>query len=270
MKPFLKWAGGKRQLLPEIKKLIPKDFNTYYEPFVGAGAVFLDLQKDKCVINDSNSELINCYNVIKNNLEELVLELKTYKNEKDFFLEIRALDRSDNYKFLSDIKKAARIIYLNHTCFNGLYRVNSNGYFNVPFGAYKNPKILDETNLRQIHNYLVSNEIEITNLDFEEILNSPVKGDFVYLDPPYDPISKTSDFTSYGKDKFSKDDQKRLKKVLDDLTKKEVKWLLSNSSTDFIKNLYKDYDMLEINANRMINSDASKRNKVKELLIKNF
>lgn len=150
----------------------------------------------------------------------MIIELKNYKNEKDFFLDIRALDRSDNYSSLSNIKKAARLIYLNHTCFNGLYRVNSKGYFNVPFGSYKNPKILNEENLTKIHNYLISNKIEITNLDFEKCLESVNSKDFVYLDPPYDPVSKTSDFTSYGKDKFDRKDQNRLKTTLDELTKK--------------------------------------------------
>lgn len=200
----------------------------------------------------------------------MIIELKNYKNEKDFFLDIRALDRSDNYSSLSNIKKAARLIYLNHTCFNGLYRVNSKGYFNVPFGSYKNPKILNEENLTKIHNYLISNKIEITNLDFEKCLESVNSKDFVYLDPPYDPVSKTSDFTSYGKDKFDRKDQNRLKTTLDELTKKNVRWLLSNSSTDFIKELYKDYTIIEIEAKRTINSDATKRNSIKEVLIKNF
>lgn len=200
----------------------------------------------------------------------MIIELKNYKNEKDFFLDIRALDRSDNYSSLSNIKKAARLIYLNHTCFNGLYRVNSKGYFNVPFGSYKNPKILNEENLTKIHNYLISNKIEITNLDFEKCLESVNSKDFVYLDPPYDPVSKTSDFTSYGKDKFDRKDQNRLKTILDELTKKNVRWLLSNSSTDFIKELYKDYTIVEIEAKRSINSDATKRNSIKEVLIKNF
>lgn len=200
----------------------------------------------------------------------MIIELKNYKNEKDFFLDIRALDRSDNYSSLSNIKKAARLIYLNHTCFNGLYRVNSKGYFNVPFGSYKNPKILNEENLTKIHNYLISNKIEITNLDFEKCLESVNSKDFVYLDPPYDPVSKTSDFTSYGKDKFDRKDQNRLKTTLDELTKKNVRWLLSNSSTDFIKELYKDYTIIEIEAKRSINSDATKRNSIKEVLIKNF
>ena len=270
MKPFLKWAGGKRQLLPEINKYIPKSFNTYYEVFVGAGAVFLDLEKEHCVINDKNEELINCYNVIKNNVEELIKELKTYHNSKEFFLHIRGLDRDKKYNELGPIKKAARFIYLNRTCFNGLYRVNKKGYFNVPFGDYKNPKIVDEENLRAIHNYLVGKNIEITNVDFVDCLKNVKEGDFVYLDPPYDPLNTTSDFTAYGKDGFSKEDQKRLKEALDDLNKKNIKWLLSNSSTDFIKELYKDYTIIEVDARRNINSDATKRGAIKEVLVKNF
>lgn len=270
MKPFLKWAGGKRQLLPEIKKYIPENINTYYEPFVGAGAVFLDFAFENCVINDQNLELINCYNVIKKDVSKLIEELKNYKNEKEFFVTIRQLDRDDNFSKLNHIKKAARIIYLNKTCFNGLYRVNKNGYFNVPFGGYKNPTILDEDNAREIHTYLRDKNVKITNLDFEECLKDVKEGDFVYLDPPYDPVSETSSFTTYGKNGFSRDEQKRLKKVLDELSKKNVKWLLSNSATPFIKELYKDYTIIEVDAKRNINSDATKRGTIKEVLIKNY
>ncbi len=270
MKPFLKWVGGKRQLLPEIRKYIPKEYSCYIEPFVGAGAVFMDLKPQTLVINDKNEELIICYQVIKNNVNELIEELKSYENNKEFFLRIRSLDREDSYKNLSKVKKAARIIYLNKTCFNGLYRVNQKGYFNVPFGKYANPTILDKDNLKEISEYLNSVDVKIFNKDFSNILKEVKSGDFVYLDPPYDPISKTANFTGYSKDKFDKDDQKKIKELLDSLNKKGAKWLLSNSCTDFIKELYKDYTIIEVNASRNVNSDASKRGKIKEVLIKNY
>ena len=270
MKPFLKWAGGKRKLVPVILKEFPDSFLNYHEVFVGAGALFLSCHLKKVFINDKNPELINCYRFIKNNVDDLIKELEKYQNTKEFFLEIRGLDRLDEYKDLSEVKKAARFIFLNKTCFNGLYRVNKNGYFNVPFGDYKNPCIVDKENLIEIHKYLNENNVCISNKDFEEYLKDVNPGDFVYLDPPYDPLTKTSDFTSYDKDGFSKDDQERLKKCLDLLTKNDIKWILSNSCTDFIKELYKDYTIIEITANRSISCNGEKRGKVKEVLVKNF
>jgi DNA adenine methylase len=268
--PFLKWAGGKRQLLPEIRKYIPKKINTYYEPFLGAGAVLFDIQPKKAVINDVNTELINTYIAIRDHVDELINDLKKHKNEKEYFYAIRDLDRKEEFKELSLVEKASRIIYLNKTCFNGLFRVNSQGHFNVPFGKYKNPQIVNEIVLRAVHNYLNSNDITILNVDFEKAVENAKKGDFIYFDPPYDPVSDTSSFTGYSLYGFDKDDQIRLRDLFVELDKRGCKVLLSNSATDFIKDLYKDFHIEVVSANRNINANASRRGKIDEVLVMNY
>ena len=268
-RPFLKWAGGKRQLLPQISELVPK-IKTYYEPFIGAGAVLFHLQPKKVIINDSNSELINCYNIIKNNLNELIDDLNNHKNEKEYFYSIRELDRKPAYQNLSDVGRSSRIIYLNKTCYNGLFRVNSQGQFNTPFGRYKNPKIMDETVLKAVNKYLNSSDVTILNSDFEEAVSTAKKGDFVYFDPPYDPISDTSSFTGYDINGFNKNEQKRLKDTFEELTNKGVKCMLSNSKTPFITKLYNEYVTIDVSAIRSINSNASKRGKIEEILVLNY
>lgn len=268
--PFLKWAGGKRQLLPEIRKYIPDQFKTYYEPFIGAGAVLFDIQPKKAVINDVNIELVNVYNTIKNHVDELVEDLKKHKNDSDYFYELRNLDRMDKYHELTPVEKASRIIYLNKTCFNGLYRVNSKGQFNVPFGKYKNPKFVNEPVIRAVHSYLNKNDITILNEDFETVLANAKKGDFIYLDPPYDPVSDTSSFTSYSLDGFNKDDQRRLKYMFVELDKRGCKVMLSNSATDFIKELYEGFHIQIVSATRNINANSSGRGKIDEVLVMNY
>lgn len=268
--PFLKWAGGKRQLLPEIRKYIPKKINTYYEPFLGAGAVLFDIQPKKAVINDVNTELINTYIAIRDHVDELINDLKKHKNEKEYFYAIRDLDRKEEFKELSLVEKASRIIYLNKTCFNGLFRVNSQGHFNVPFGKYKNPQIVNEIVLRVVHNYLNSNDITILNVDFEKAVENAKKGDFIYFDPPYDPVSDTSSFTGYSLYGFDKDDQIRLRDLFVELDKRGCKVLLSNSATDFIKDLYKDFHIEVVSANRNINANASRRGRIDEVLVMNY
>ena len=268
--PVLKWVGGKRQLIAQITELLPSSYATYYEPFIGGGAVFFHLQHKKVVINDFNSELVNVYKTIQSDVEGLIEDLKKHKNESDYFYEIRALDRSDGFDKLTNVEKASRIIYLNKTCFNGLYRVNSSGEFNTPFGRYKNPNIVNEITLRAVHKYLTTNNITILNQDFETIFDNIKKNDFVYLDPPYDPVSKSSNFTGYNQGGFSTDDQVRLRELCDKLDKKGVKFLLSNSATDFIKEEYKDYQINIVKANRSINSNAKKRGAVDEVLIRNY
>jgi len=213
--PILKWVGGKRQLMPALKEFIPKKFTNYYEPFVGGGAVFFELQPKKAVINDFNEELINVYQTIKKNPEGLILDLKSHKNESDYFYNLRALDRDQNFKNLSDVKKASRIIFLNKTCYNGLYRVNSSGEFNSPFGRYKNPNIVNETTIRAVSKYLNNNDITIVNGDFEAALIGIKKGAFVYFDPPYHPVSPSSNFTGYVQGGFNIYDQVRLKDLCD-------------------------------------------------------
>lgn len=273
IKPFLKWAGGKRQLIPQIKKNMPKKYNNYYEVFLGGGAVLFSIQPSYAIINDSNKELINCYEVIRDHPDELIEELKIHKNDKDYFYEIRGLDRSTKkYNKLSSIQRASRIIYLNKTCYNGLFRVNSQGEFNVPYGKYKNPDIVNEAVIKAVSKYLRDNKIEILNQDFSQALNSAQKGDFIYLDPPYDPVSDTASFTGYDINGFHKEDQRRLKELVDQLHEKGCKILLSNSYTDFIRDLYKDtyYKQTKISAIRSINSQGNKRGKVDEILVKNY
>ncbi|WP_319507244.1 DNA adenine methylase [uncultured Methanolobus sp.] len=269
-RPFLKWAGGKRQLLEEINTHVPNKINTYYEPFIGAGAVLFNLQAKKAVIGDTNSELINCYHVIKDNLDELIEDLNKHKNEKDYFYSIRELDRTENYNDLSPIIKASRIIYLNKTCYNGLFRVNSQGQFNTPFGKYKNPKIVDEIVLKAVSKYLNNSHVKIQNCDFEECVSAAKKGDFVYFDPPYDPVSDTASFTGYDINGFNKDQQQRLKDVFEELTNNGINCMLSNSKTPFITELYKEYNIINVSATRNINSKASKRGKIEEVLVLNY
>lgn len=268
--PFLKWVGGKRQLMPAIKDLIPKNFTNYYEPFIGGGAVLFDLQPKSAVINDFNEELINVYQTIKENPEELISDLKTHKNESDYFYVLRALDREDNFENLSNIKKASRVIYLNKTCYNGLYRVNNSGEFNSPFGRYKNPNIVNETTIRAVSKYLNTNKITILNGDFEEALKGIKKGSFVYFDPPYHPVSTSSNFTGYVQGGFDMYEQVRLRDLCNKLNEKGINFLLSNSATLFIEDLYKDYKISYVKANRSINSNAKKRGEIDEVLIRNY
>jgi DNA adenine methylase len=274
LQPFLKWAGGKRQLLPEIRKYVPKRYKLYFEPFVGAGAVLFDIQPQTALINDANAELVNCYRVIKLNPDKLIALLREHrdKNSKQYFYHLRQLDRDPDFQTLSSVERAARIIYLNKTCYNGLFRVNSQGQFNVPFGNYTNPNIVDEVVIRAVSRYLNEAHIEISNDDFAAAVSGAARGDFVYLDPPYDPVSDTSSFTGYNLNNFDKNEQRRLKTVCDDLTRRGCKVLLSNSATGFIRDLYSDtarYTIVEVSASRNINSVSTGRGKINELLIFN-
>ena len=268
--PFLKWVGGKRQLMPAILEHLPKKYGNYYEPFVGGGAVLFNLQPQQAVINDSNAELINVYQVIKNNLEELLEDLRTHKNEEDYFYKLRSLDRNNDFQQISDVKRASRIIYLNKTCFNGLYRVNSAGEFNSPFGRYTNPNIVNEITLRAVNKYLNSNEITICSGDYSEVLTGIKKESFVYFDPPYHPISASSNFTGYTQGGFRTLDQVALKGFCDKLNEDGVFFLLSNSASDFIKDLYSNYKITLIKATRAINSNGEKRGEIDEVLICNY
>lgn len=268
--PVLKWVGGKRQLLPEIEKRIP-GFSVYYEPFVGGAAVLFNTQPKKAVINDINSELINLYQVIKDNVEELIEDLKKHRNEESYFYQIRELDRDkEKYESLTNIEKASRVVYLNKTCYNGLFRVNRAGKFNTPFGNYKNPNIVNEITLRAVSNYFNKADITFLCCDYEQALKNIRKGAFVYFDPPYDPVSSSANFTGYDKGGFDREEQKRLKEVCDKLNRKGIKFLLSNSATDFIRDLYKDYIVEIIQAKRAINSDPDKRGEVDEVLVRNY
>lgn len=271
VKPFLKWAGGKRQLASLIaNKYLPKHFNTYHEPFVGGGAILFTLQPTQAVINDINEELINCYKVIRDSTSKLIDNLKLHKNNEKYFYTIRDWDRSDSFSKGTPIERASRVIFLNKTCYNGLFRVNSKGQFNTPFGRYKNPNIVDENTLQAVGSYLDNNDIKILNTDFREALSSIKKDDFVYIDPPYDPVSDTASFTGYSISGFNRGDQIDLKQWFDKLNRKGCKLLLSNSNTKFINELYKDYKIEVVYASRAINSNAKKRGKIDEVLIRNY
>ena len=267
-KPFFKWAGGKRQLLKELLATAPPEFNNYYEPFLGGGALFFKLSYqnkiNKCYLNDSNSVLINAYRVVKENPDKLIKELTSgaYPNTKENFLKIREAEPTD------PIKATARFLYLNRTAFNGLYRVNSKGKFNVPFGKYDNPNICDQENIKAVSEALQKDEL--TNFDFQEAVNSTKKKDFIYFDPPYAPLNKTSNFTSYTKEDFTEKDQERLAELFKALDKKGCLVMLSNSDAPLIRKLYDGFSIKEVKATRMINCKAKGRGKITELIITNY
>lgn len=269
--PIVKWVGGKRQLLDELNPLMPKRFTTYCEPFVGGGALFFSNQPKRAIINDLNGDLILTYEVVRDNVDELIDCLKFYENTADYFYKIRDLDRNRAiFDQLSKTEKAARLLYLNKTCYNGLYRVNSAGEFNSPFGNYKNPNIVNEPVLKAVHKYLSQNDISFYNEDFENTLKRVKKGSFVYLDPPYDPVSNTSSFTGYNKGGFDRTEQIRLKSCCDELSSKGIKFMLSNSSTEFIHELYSEYQVIIVKAKRSINSNGRKRGEIDEVIIRNY
>lgn len=268
---ILKWVGGKQFLLFEIEKYIPKNIKTYYEPFFGGGAVLFNLQPKSAVINDINSELINMYQIVKDDVDSLIENLKIHQNTEEYFYKLRELDRNkEKYDNLTKVERASRLIYLNKTCYNGLFRVNQSGEFNSPFGYYKNPNIVNEVGLKAVSDLFNKINIEILNEDFAKAVSGASKGDFVYLDPPYDPISSSSSFTGYDKGGFDRSQQIRLKEVCDDLNKRGVKFLLSNSKTDFILDLYKDYKIEIVKAKRSINSKGDLRGEVDEVLVRNY
>jgi len=276
-KPFVKWVGGKRQLAKQFRdlKLYPPDaFDpekaTYFEPFVGGGAMFFDLLPKCAVLSDMNGDLVMAYNVIRNDLEKLIKKLKEHrkKNNKEYFLKIRAQDTDK----LSEVSVAARFIYLNRTCFNGLYRVNRSGQFNVPYGDNKNPLICDEINLKRVHDSL--QQTKILHQDYKKVLSKAKKGDFIYFDPPYYPVNSTSSFTSYTKEGFFEKEQEELREIFVELHKRGCFVMLSNSDTKFINDLYLGLgEKITINkvfAGRAINSKGAGRGKITEVVIINY
>lgn len=273
VQPVLKWAGGKRQLVEVIKKYMPAHFSRYYEPFVGAGAVLLDIQPKDAVINDYNKELINVYEVVRDEPEQLIKLLKIHerKHSKEYYYIIRGKDRNQNdFDRQSAVEMAARTVYLNKTCYNGLFRLNANGFFNTPIGRYTRPSIVSSDKIRNLSRYLNSVHIIIRNGDFEQSLYDVSRNDFVYLDPPYHPVSRTSTFTNYTSTGFSFEEQKRLREVCDKMTRDGVKFLESNSDTPEIRSLYKNYSIVPITARRSINPTADKGARIGELLIYNY
>jgi DNA adenine methylase len=274
MKPVLKWAGGKRLLIPEILKYINKDEmenkgHRYFEPFIGGGAVCFELRIAESVINDTNSELINLYLQIKENPDELIELLKKHKDKynSEYYEHIRGLDREPNFHLQPAVFRASRFIFLNKTCYNGLYRVNSSGYFNVPEGKYKNPDIVNEHKIHKLSKFFNEKNVSIRNLDFEKSINDAKCGDVVYFDPPYD--YESEGFTAYSSAGFNREDLKRLKNVCDDLIIRGCKVIISNNDTTFVNELFKSkyYKINRIEANRFINCDGTNRKKVKEVII---
>jgi DNA adenine methylase len=276
-RPFLKWAGGKGQLLEQLASLYPDRFAGYHEPFVGSAAVFFHVQgltlrgqlksfMGRVRLTDSNEELINCFRAVRDEVDGLITLLTEHK---------KGHNRSHYYKIrrqipgeLTGVERAARFIYLNKTCYNGLYRVNRKGQFNVPMGRYRNPRILDEKELRQASQALQHTEIEVA--DFREVVRCAKAGDFVYIDPPYHPLTLTANFTSYTQAIFGEPEQRDLARVFRDLDRKGCKVMLSNSWTPFILDLYRDFTRLEVKANRAINSDPARRGKISEVVVLNY
>lgn len=265
--PFLKWAGGKAQLLDQMKEWFPDNYRAYIEPFLGGGAIFFYLMPKRAVLGDLNSELINVYNVVHNDLESLTDKLDVHHphvDNRDYY----ELVRSEDPKDLDEVSRAARMMFLNKTCFNGLYRVNSKGEFNVPFGRYSNPQLYDRENVIACSKAL--NGIQLVNSDYRETLKRARKNDFVYLDPPYHHLSNAASFTSYTSDSFLKEDQIELSHVFERLNKKGCNIMMSNSATELIEELYKDFHIETLKARRMISSRSETRGEIDEFLIMNY
>jgi len=274
-KPFVKWAGGKRQLIPIINQNLPESFGTYYEPFLGGGALLFHILTDKngqkCSISDLNSDLVLAYTTIRDRTDSLITSLKNHeknyqKDSESYYYSIRESNPR------SEIEKTSRLIFLNRTCFNGLYRVNSKGKFNVPLGKYSNPNIVNEENLHAVSHILQSSRVSIKCRDFEAVLSDAKKGDLVYFDPPYQPVSATANFTSYTNKDFTYDDLTRLAELCLKLDSRGCKVLLSNSDSKEVADIFSKnpWKITKIEANRSINSNSKKRTGHFELLIKNY
>ncbi|HET6516777.1 MAG TPA: DNA adenine methylase [Nitrosopumilaceae archaeon] len=274
-KPFVKWAGGKRQLIPILNQHLPDNYGTFFEPFLGGGAMLFHVvtnhPKQKCIVSDLNSDLVLAYVTIRDKVDELISSLKShsrkyFKNKKSYYYDVRESDPKNQ------VEKTSRLIFLNRTCFNGLYRVNSKGKFNVPLGRYTNPNIVNEENLRSVSSALKSKKIQINCRDFSATLDDVKKDDFVYFDPPYQPVSSTANFTSYTNRDFTYDDLKRLLKLCKKLDSEGCKFMLSNSNSEDVLKTFSNnsWKVFEIEANRAINSNSRKRTGHSELLIKNY
>ncbi|MBD2312065.1 DNA adenine methylase [Desertifilum sp. FACHB-1129] len=264
-RPFLKWAGGKSRLISQYQPYFPTQFSGYYEPFLGGGAIYFHLQPHWAVLSDINPELVNVYRCIRDDVEGAIalLEHHAHNHSYSYYYQVRALQPQD------PIARAARFIYLNRTCFNGLYRENSQGQFNVPLGRYKNPKICYPELLKTAS--LALKNTEIQEMPFEQILDLKIaQNAFVYFDPPYHPLSSTSNFTAYSRHDFKQEDQERLRDIFATLAKRGVQVMLSNSDCPFIRELYQDFFIHPIFANRSINSNHQKRGKIGELLITSY
>ena len=264
-RPFLKWAGGKARLITQYNQYFPQEYQTYYEPFLGGGAVFFYLHPPASILSDINTELITTYRCVKDSVEELISLLQAHhqQHSQDYYYHVRASPGG------TDLQQAARFIYLNKTCFNGLYRVNSQGKFNVPLGKYKNPNICPEDILRGASAAL--NTAQIKQADFTDVLNyATSSNDFVYFDPPYYPVSATSYFTAYSHYCFGETQQVQLRDIFVELAGRGVKVMLSNSDCDFIRQLYTGFQIYRISASRSINSNPKKRGQITEVLVTSY
>lgn len=280
--PVIKWAGGKTQLLSKMVFLFPKHYYQYHEPFLGSGAVFFFLAPIKgsiSFLSDTNQELINFYRELRDNTEDLIRELEiinniyqfsSYEDRKKLFYQKRGLDRSNNFSNISSTERAVRFYFLNKTAYNGLYRTNSKGYFNVPWGTYENPQLCPRDSLINSADILKKLVKWIEVRDFEVVLENASSGDFVYFDPPYVPSSQTASFTSYVPGGFDNKDQKRLASICHELDKNNVKFMLSNSDMPIVHELYSNFNITMVNARRNINSRGDKRGPVPELIIRNY
>lgn len=268
---FLRWVGGKRQLLPELHKRLPERFESYFEPFIGGGALMWSLDKRKLrniVINDYNVELVNLYQVIKSEPEKLIKHTSRHRNTEKYYYQLRNYDRQKTYNRRTAVTKASRFLYLNKTCFNGMARVNSKNQNNTPYGWLKKPTILDEDNIKQCSNFL--SNVEILSGDFENIKPFLTNKSFIYLDPPYVPVSETANFTGYTDQGFDIEMQLRLKSFCDYMDSIGAKFMLSNSAVPFIHDLYSSYKIEMVMAGRSINCKGDGRGKVQEVIIRNY
>lgn len=263
-RPFLKWAGGKGQLFSQYQPFFPESFATYHEPFLGGGAIFFRLLPQQARLTDINSELVNVYCCVRDRVEAVILLLEQHQrlHSSEYYYKVRANPGK------TALERAARLIYLNKTCFNGLYRENSKGEFNVPMGRYKAPRVCDPDLLRSVSQALAQTQIEVKS--FDAVLDTASSQDFVYFDPPYHPISLTSRFTEYHRYSFHEADQTRLRDAFRQLAERGVKVMLSNSDCELVRNLYKDFQIHTIFASRAINSNAQKRGKITELLVTSY
>ena len=271
VKPIVQWVGGKRQLLPTIKKFLPDNIEYYCEPFLGGGALFFDIQPTSGIVNDINKDLIEMYEVVKYDVDILIDLLKSYKNTKEFYYFIRALDRDiDTYKCMSKIDRASRFIYLNKTCYRALFRVNKKGQFNSPYGYYKNVDIVNEETLRAVSKYLNNNDIQFYHEDYSLIFDKLPSNSFVYIDPPYDVPQTGTNSAWYVKDAFDRNEQIRLYENCQKLDSKGIKFMVSNYATDFIKDLYREYNITVVQSRPSIRSDITKGAMVDEVIIRNY
>lgn len=274
MHPFVKWAGGKTQLLDRIRELMPKEYNDYFEPFVGGGALLFSVAPKSFTINDFNSELIQAYKCFRNENDfKKLIECLDYHQEhhsEEHYYEVREMDKSPDFLNLPIYERAARMIYLNKSCFNGLYRVNSKGFFNVPSGKKKKVVCYEKENLEEIRRFISDSKLEIMNGDFQDAVKNVKNGDFVYFDPPYDTWDGKDSFTSYAKNPFGKQEQKRLADVYKELSDRGAFVMLSNHNTECIRELYRDFCIHVVEARRAINSKGSGRGNVEEVIITNY